>query len=80
MVLLYHSNQLEKYWTYGIHTSNGQRDLQDMKKIFIRIFSVKISDSRLHSFTQPGRFYTKDALSVWTNFGKRFVIRLVMCF
>ena len=50
-----------------------------MKKIFIRIFSVKISDRRLHSFTQPGRFYTKEELSVWTNLGKRFVIRLVIC-
>ena len=23
-----------------------------------------------------GRFYTKDALSVWTNLGKHFVVRL----
>ena len=27
---------------------------------------------------QNGRFYTKDALSVWTNLGKHFVVRLVM--
>ena len=25
-----------------------------------------------------GCFYTKDALSVWTNLGKHFVVRLVM--
>ena len=25
-----------------------------------------------------GRFYTKDAFSVWTNLGKQFVVRLVM--
>ena len=25
-----------------------------------------------------GRFYTKDALSVWTNLGQHFVVRLVM--
>ena len=24
-------------------------------------------------------FYTKDALSVWTNLGKYFVVRLVLC-
>ena len=40
---------------------------------------MKISANRLHSFTQPSRFYTKEALSAWTNLGKRFVIRLVMC-
>ena len=25
-----------------------------------------------------GRFYTKDALTVWTNLGKHFVVRLVL--
>ena len=28
--------------------------------------------------TANGCFYTKDALSVWTNLGKHFVVRLVM--
>ena len=27
-------------------------------------------------YTPIGRFYTKDALSVWTNLGKHFVVRL----
>ena len=29
-------------------------------------------------FLNNGRFYTKDALSMWTNLGKRFVVRLDM--
>ena len=30
-------------------------------------------------FNHIGRFYTKDALPVWTNLGKLFVVCLVMC-
>ena len=29
-------------------------------------------------YTYTGRFYTKDALSVWTNLGKHFVVPLAM--
>ena len=32
----------------------------------------------VHLIYLIGRFYTKDALSVWTNLGKHFVIRLVL--
>ena len=30
------------------------------------------------AYSCNGRFYSKDALSVWTNLGKYFVVRLVM--
>ena len=48
-----------------------------------RVFSLS-SELHLHvyffvlfiSCFDIGRFYTKDALSVWTNLGKYFVVRL----
>ena len=45
----------------------------------VRIFNLYPlgATSRIDTDT-TGCFYTKGALSVWTNFGKRFVVRLVM--
>ena len=41
---------------------------------------LKMSESHANvvSFDENGRFYTRDALPVWTSFGKHFVIRPVI--
>ena len=48
------------------------------KKFFEAFHEESKSKRRWTSmeFVSIGRFYTKDALSVWTNLGKYFVVRL----
>ena len=45
-----------------------------------RIFNLLFKINQIHRCAPKsdliGRFYTKDALSVWTNLGKCFVVRL----
>ena len=45
---------------------------------FVYFFvSIQVSfTDRASPHVDVGRFYTKDALSVWTNLGKYFVVRL----
>ena len=52
--------------------------LTDVRKRNIRKFKLICTVmSMISTLTDlNGRFYTKDALSVWTNLGKYFVVRL----
>ena len=40
------------------------------------IRKILLEEALVSLFENIGRFYTKDALSVWTNLGKYFVVRL----
>ena len=50
-------------------------NFENIYKLQIGTFMYQYK-SGLLPYSFNGRFYTKDALSVWTNLGKCFVVRL----
>ena len=61
-----------------VHVSTGSADFSYHVQIkLINSFGQSVSQHLcMHDQLNIGRFYTKDALSDWTNLGKCFVVRL----
>ena len=50
--------------------------IRDYSNFNANRFLSELQETEWSNPSDNGRFYTKDALSVWTNLGKYFVVRL----